>query len=76
MEVVKECAKNGLDVAEPIFGQENNLFTFLRATIQKHTQETTDNSYVHVANESVVVPVVGNQVIIPAGTIKSYGGTA
>ena len=76
MRVVEECGKRGLDVAEPVFGQENNLFTFLRSTIQEHTRETNDNSYVHVANETVIVPVVANQVIIPAGTIKSYGGTS
>ena len=76
MSVVEECGKMGLDVAEPVFGQENNLFTFLRSTIQENTREINNNSYVHVANETVIVPVVANQVIIPAGTIKSYGGTS
>jgi hypothetical protein len=74
MGVVEQCGKKGFDVVEPVFGQENNLFTVLRATVQQHTTETNNNSYVHVANASVVLPVVGNVVTIPPGAIKSYGG--
>ena len=33
-----------------------------------------NNSYTHVANAPVVLPVVGNVVTIPPGAIKSYGG--
>jgi hypothetical protein len=76
MGVVEQCGKKGFDVVEPVFGQENNLFTVLRATVQQHTKETNNNSYVHVANASVVLPVVAGQVIMPAGVIKSYGGIA
>jgi hypothetical protein len=76
MGVVDQCYQEGFEVAEPVFGQENNLFTVLRATIQQQTKETNDNSYTHVANETVIIPVVAGQVIIPAGTIKSYGGMA
>ena len=76
MGVVEQCGKKGFDVVEPVFGQENNLFTVLRATVQQHTKETNNNSYVHVANASVVLPVVAGQVIMPAGVVKSYGGIA
>jgi hypothetical protein len=76
MGVVEQCGKEGFEVAAPVFGQENHLFTVLRATIQQQTKETNDNSYTHVANETVIIPVVAGQVIIPAGTIKSYGGMA
>jgi hypothetical protein len=74
--VVEQCYEKGLDAAEPVFGQENNLLTFLRATVQEQTKETNENSYVHVANASVILPVANGAVIIPRGAIQSYGSTA
>jgi hypothetical protein len=76
MNVAKVCADQGLDVVTPIFGQPNNLLNFLSATIQEHTKEVNVNSYTHVANETVIIPVVANQAIIRAGAIKSYGGVS
>ena len=54
----------------------SNQRSIMRVVEECGKRETNDNSYVHVANETVMVPVVANQVIIPAGTIKSYGGTS
>lgn len=72
--IVEELDKRGVNASQPIFGQDNNLLTFLKSTVNGYTKEINNNSYTHVANAPVVLPVVGNVVTIPPGAIKSYGG--
>jgi hypothetical protein len=72
--IVEELDKRGVNASQPIFGQDNNLLTFLKSTVNGYTKEVNNNSYTHVANAPVVLPVVGNVVTIPPGAIKSYGG--
>ena len=72
--IVEELDKRGVNASQPIFGQSNNLLTFLKSTVNGYTKEVNNNSYVHVANQLITLPVIGNQVTIPPGVIKSSGG--
>jgi hypothetical protein len=74
--IVEELDKRGVNASQPIFGQDNNLLTFLKSTVNGYTKEVNNNSYTHVANKLVVLPVVGNVLTIPPGAIVSYGGQA
>lgn len=72
--IVEELNKRGINASQPIFGQDNNLLTFLKSTVNGYTKEVNNNSYTHVANQLVVLPVVGGVLTIPPGSIVSYGG--
>jgi hypothetical protein len=72
--IVEQLEKEGVNASQQIFGQDNNLLKFLKTTFSQQTKEINNNSYVHVANQLAVLPVVGGVVTIPPGAIVSYGG--
>lgn len=75
--IVEELDKRGVNASQPIFGQDNNLLTFLKSTVNGYTKEVNNNSYIHVANDKIIIPVTGiGNIIIPPGVLKSYGGMA
>ena len=75
--IVEELDKRGVNASQPIFGQDNNLLTFLKSTVNGYTKEVNNNSYVHVSNDKIIIPVTGiGNIIIPPGVLKSYGGIA
>ena len=72
--IVQELENKGVNVSQPVFGQDNHLLTFLKTTVTGITKETNNNSYTHVGNELVIAPVINGMVTILPGQIRSYGG--
>jgi len=72
--IVEELDKQGVNASQPIFGQSNNLLTFLQSTVVGYTKEVNDNSYVHVSNQQLQLPVVSGIVVIPQGVLIANGG--
>ena len=74
--IVKQLESQGINASQPIFGKENNLLNVLATTVQQHTKEVNNNSYMHGSNKPIVVPVVNGMAVIGRGTIKVTGGLA
>ena len=74
--IVKQLESQGINASQPIFGKENNLLNVLATTVQQHTKEMNNNSYIHGANKRLEIPVVGGVAIIPQGVLKVTGGLA
>jgi hypothetical protein len=74
---VNQLEEQGINASQPIFGKDNNLLSVLATTVQQHTKEVNNNSYVHVSNKKPLkFPVIGGMVLIPQGLLKSTGGLA
>ena len=74
--IVKHLEGKGINASQPIFGKENNLLNVLATTVQQHTKEMTNNSYMHGSNKPLLAPVVNGMAVIGRGTIKVTGGIA
>ena len=74
--IVKQLESQGINASQPIFGQENNLLNVLATTVQQHTKEVNNNSYIHGSNKEFLAPVVGGVAVIARGSLKVTGGIA
>lgn len=72
--IVKQLEEQGINASQPIFGKENNLLNVLATTVQQHTKEMNNNSYMHGSNKRLELPVVGGLLVIPQGSLKVNGG--
>lgn len=72
--IVEQLEKEGVNASQQIFGQDNNLLKFLKSTVNGYTKEVNNNSYVHVSNTRLELPVIGGFVIIPQGILNANGG--
>ena len=72
--IVEQLEKEGVNASQQIFGQDNNLLKFLKSTVNGYTKEVNNNSYVHVSNTRLELPVIGGFVIIPQGVLNASGG--
>ena len=74
--IVKQLESQGINASQPIFGKENNLLNVLATTVQQHTKEVNNNSYIHGSNKEFLAPVVGGVAVIARGSLKVTGGQA
>jgi len=74
--IVKQLESQGINASQPIFGKDNNLLNVLATTIQQHTKEVNNNSYMHGSNKELLIPVVGGVAVMRRGALKVNGGLA
>ena len=74
--IVKQLEGQGINASQPIFGKENNLLNVLATTVQQHTKEVNNNSYIHGSNTELLIPVVGGVAVMRRGALKVNGGLA
>ena len=74
--IVNQLEEQGINASQPIFGKDNNLLNVLATTIQQHTKEVNNNSYMHGSNKELLIPVVGGVAVMRRGALKVNGGLA
>lgn len=65
---------NGIPTGD-LFGQENNVMSFVSSILKGHQKEMDENSFVQVSLDYAQIPVapLGGAAIIPPGLLKAHG---
>ncbi len=65
---------NGIPTGD-LFGQENNVMTFVSSILKGHQKEMDENSFVQVSLDYAQIPVapLGGVAVIPPGVLKAHG---
>ena len=64
---------NGIPVG-PIYGQDNNVLSFVSSVLQGHQDEADQNSYVEIALNNTSIPVApGGGAALVTNLLKGYG---
>jgi hypothetical protein len=65
---------NGIPTGD-LFGEENNVMSFVSSILKGHQKEMDENSFVQVSLDYAQIPVapLGGAAIIPPGLLKAHG---
>lgn len=65
---------NGIPTGD-LFGQENNVMTFVSSILKGHQKEMDENSFVQVSLDYAQIPVapLGGVAVVPPGVLKAHG---